>query len=174
MRKIILFILLTAGVAVAQPGLMGRHKPPGQTDRQGKIFNRLDLNPDQQTKVKTLRSQLRKDQIGLRAKIQTSRVELRDLFDKEKPDRAGIESKLSEISKLQNEMKLKTTGFWFDVNSLLTPEQQKTWKRVPAIALGEERPTHPGLWQHLKRLWGRRNWSDQGDGPDSLQSGDNE
>ncbi len=174
MKKIILFILLATGIAVAQPQSLDKDGRLLRSDRQGKIFKRLDLKPEQMAKVKTLRSQLQKDQIGVRAKIQTARIELRDQFDKDKPDRAMIESKLNEISKLQNELKLKTAGFWFDVNALLTPDQQKIWKRVPAFALGQEQPAHRGIWQHLKRLWGRRNWSDRREGQDSTRSEDNE
>ena len=73
---------------------------------------------------------MEKKQIELQAKIQSLRVDLRGLFRDEKPNQDKIESKISEISKLQTETKLAHIGMWFSVNKLLTSEQQKMWKEM--------------------------------------------
>jgi Spy/CpxP family protein refolding chaperone len=148
MKRIIIFILLAASAALAQPRMMERNTPQKHGYQQGEnLVKKLDLKDDQLVKFKKLRSQLRIEQIDLRAKVQTLRVELRDLFDTQKPDKMAIESKVGEISKLQGELKLKMITFWFDVNSILTAEQQKIWKRMPRAFLRENRE---------RRMSGRR------------------
>lgn len=157
MNRIILFLFLAASVALAQPRMMERREPAGRGDRQEKLFKKLDLKDEQLLKVKPLRSELRKEQIGLRAKIQTLRVELRDLFDVQNPDKVATESKVNEISKLQGELKLKMVTFWFDVNSILTPDQQKIWKRVPREVLRENGKGRFNGWRHRMGMRGHRN-----------------
>ena len=100
--------------------------PRGMRER---IAERLDLSADQQKQFDKLRSDLEKQQITLRSKIRIAHVELADLFRDEAPDRAKIEAKQNEIIKLQGESRLSRTGFWFDVNKILKPEQQKNWKQ---------------------------------------------
>lgn len=125
--KYLMVVLLVTSFAWAQPG-------PFDGDRgmegQGicKMEAGLDLNADQQKKVEAFRSDMQKKQIDLMAKVKILHVELRDLYNNENPDQKTIESKMIEISKLQNDIQLNRTNFWFAVNKILTAEQQKTWK----------------------------------------------
>jgi Spy/CpxP family protein refolding chaperone len=137
MYRIILFMLLATGIVFGQHRSLNGHNPFLPKDRQERIVKKLDLKEDQLKQYKTFRSQLRKDQIASRAKIQTLRIELRDLFDSPKPDKTAIEAKVGEVSTLQSEMKMKMVAFWFDVNNILTAEQQKIWKRAPREFLRE-------------------------------------
>jgi Spy/CpxP family protein refolding chaperone len=125
--KYVILVLLTASIALAQPGPSGGGRG---CDSQGmcRMEKKLDLNADQQKNFEALRSEMQKKQIDLAAKVKTLRVDLRDLFDNDAPDQNSIEAKMTEISKLQNEMKLNHTDFWFSVNKILTAEQQKVWK----------------------------------------------
>jgi len=124
--KYVILVLLAVSVAAAQPGPFG-----GGRGFDGKgicaMEQKLDLSADQQKQFETFRSDMQKKQIDLSAKIKTLRVEIRDLYGNENPDQKAIESKMSEISRLQNEMKLNHTDFWFSVNKILTPEQKKIW-----------------------------------------------
>lgn len=96
-------------------------------------MEKLNLTDDQRKQVDKLHSDLQKRQIALRAKIQSARVDVQDAFREDKPDRAKIEAKLSEITKAQGEMKNNHVAFWFDVSKILTPDQQKLWKQTPMM-----------------------------------------
>ena len=130
MKKVILFTLLAATVAIAQPRRMAH---PGARQGMERIIEHLDLKEDQQKQFHKLHSLLQKNQIATHAKIQALRIDLRELFNIDGPDKSAIESKLTEISKMQNEMKLNHTAFWFDVNKMLTADQQKIWRHVPML-----------------------------------------
>ncbi len=125
--KYLMVVLLAMSFAWAQPGPFD-----GDRGMEGQGICRmeagLDLNADQQKAVEAFGSDMQKKQIELMAKVKTLHVELRDLYNDENPDQKTIESKMTEISKLQNEMKLNRTNFWFAVNKILTAEQQKIWK----------------------------------------------
>lgn len=127
MKLIIACMLLAASVVVAQPRWMDDDDQAPLFER-GKFLEKLDLTKDQETQVDQFRSDFQKKNIDLRAKIQTMRVTLRDLFDNDKPDQDKIESQLIDISKSQNELKLNAVSFWFKVNKILKPEQQELWK----------------------------------------------
>ena len=125
----IALLLFVVSFASAQPRMRwGGHMPQG--GGRERIAEKLNLTEDEQKQFDKLSSDLEKKQIALRSRIQTARVELRDLIRSDSPDQAKIEAKQSEISKLETDLKLNRTGFWFDVNKILTPEQQKEWKKV--------------------------------------------
>jgi Spy/CpxP family protein refolding chaperone len=93
------------------------------------VMEELNLTDDQQKQFGKLHDEMEKKQIDLRSKVQSLRVDLKGLFRDEKPDQGKIESKINEISKLQNEMKHAHVGFWFSVNKILNADQQKAWKQ---------------------------------------------
>jgi Spy/CpxP family protein refolding chaperone len=136
MKTLALSLILATSVAFAQPRWM-QGDPPGPPIAQEKLMEKLDLTADQQKQVDKLHSELQKKQIALSSKIASLRLDVRDLFREDKPDRSKIELKLSEISKAQSETKLDHLGFWFDVNKTLTPEQQKIWKECGTQRAGE-------------------------------------
>lgn len=146
MKKLMLLFILFTTAALAQPRKMSLEPPM----RGMRIIEQLDLNEDQRKQVDKLHSDLEKKQIALRAKIQSARVDVRDAFREDKPDRGKIESKLNEITKAQGEMRTNHVAFWFDVYKILSPEQQKIWKQVPMMMKqgrgegiwGKPRPQH--------------------------------
>ncbi|MBI5216556.1 MAG: periplasmic heavy metal sensor [Ignavibacteriae bacterium] len=127
MKKILVLFVLTTAFVFAQPRWMDDddfgpptgHKP---------FIDRLHLTEEQEEQFDKFRSEFQKKNIELRAKVQTMRLTLRDLFDEDKPDQGNIESVISDISKVQNEMKLNAISHWFKVNKILQPEQQELWK----------------------------------------------
>jgi Spy/CpxP family protein refolding chaperone len=144
--KYVILVLLTVSFAFGQPGPFGGGKGMGGQGICG-MENKLELNADQQKKVETFRSDMQKKQIDLMAKVKTMRVELRDLYNNENPDQKAIESKITEIGKLQNDMKLNHTNFWFAVNKILTADQQKIWKesgRIDCAGSGDGRQERMG------------------------------
>jgi Spy/CpxP family protein refolding chaperone len=127
MKRLIIFLLLSASVLIAQPKKFDdENMPPGK--HREAFIEKLNLTSDQQKQFDKLHSDMQKSQIAQRAKVQTLRLELKDLFNEDNPSRTKIEAKLGEITKLQGDMKTSHVGFWFDVNKILTADQQKIWK----------------------------------------------
>jgi Spy/CpxP family protein refolding chaperone len=52
------------------------------------------------------------------------------LLKADAPDKSAIEKKINEIADLTVQMHMIKINSWFTINKLLTPEQQKTWKKV--------------------------------------------
>lgn len=113
-------LLLVSGVALAQPG---------RGNGWQSCLAQLKLTTEQQTQISKLRSQFQKEAVDIRASIAKARIDLRELFAAEKTDRALIEKKMREISDLTLTLKLKRLDHWEAINKVLTPEQQKEWKK---------------------------------------------
>lgn len=94
------------------------------------IMGKLNLTDEQKTKVESFRLEFQKKQIAVRSKIQTARIELQQILSSDKLDKAAIEKKLNEISKLEVEQKMNFINHWEQVNQILTPEQKNIWKNT--------------------------------------------
>jgi Spy/CpxP family protein refolding chaperone len=139
MKRLILFLILATTTLWAQPRRMERHeRRQGPMMDRKELIEKLDLTADQKKQFGNLQSELQKNQIMSHSKVQLARIDLRQLFHDDRPDRALIEAKLAEIGKLQTDMKLAHVGFWFDVNKMLTADQQKKWKEAPMMMHGRE------------------------------------
>lgn len=129
MKKLLLLMFMAAAIVWAQPREFEDDDAlTGPTLGGGRLIENLDLTADQEKQFDKLRTDMQKKQIETSSKIQTARLDIKDLFREDNPDKGKIESKMSEISKLQNEMKMNHIDFWFVVNKILKPEQQKIWK----------------------------------------------
>ena len=129
MKKLLLLLFMATIVAWAQPReFEDDDAPTGLMFGGGKFIEKLDLTADQQKQFDKLRTDMQKKQIDLRSKIQTIRLDMKELFNEDSPDKSKIESKMNEVSKLQSEMKLNHLDFWFEVNKILKPDQRKIWK----------------------------------------------
>jgi Spy/CpxP family protein refolding chaperone len=71
---------------------------------------------------------MKKKQTELRSKIQLARLDMKEIYLSDKIDRSALEKLMKQVSDLQYQQKLNFVDFWFSVNSMLTPEQQKVWK----------------------------------------------
>jgi Spy/CpxP family protein refolding chaperone len=124
-------IVLSAAATMAQP-----HPKPGHDDAAPgggpgiRVLRQLDLTADQKSEFSRLRSELRRQEIGLRASMAMGRVDMEELFRAEKPDKEKIDAALTAAGKLQTEAREARVAFWFDVNKILTADQQKVWKRA--------------------------------------------
>jgi Spy/CpxP family protein refolding chaperone len=103
-------------------GMQATCRGEGTTDK-------LNLTSDQEKQFGKLQTEMQKEQIEIRSKIQSLRLDLRDMFRDENLDQGKIESKLDEIDKLQTKIRKNHLDFWFGVNKILKPEQQKIWKQ---------------------------------------------
>jgi Spy/CpxP family protein refolding chaperone len=137
MKQILLslvFSILAFGQISAQPE-PGSGFPPGR-GLGFRQLQRLDLTDAQRKQVDELQMNHQKKMIQNKAKIDESRVDLRSAMRAETPDRSAVEKALRSVSEQQLQAKLERTKFWFDVRGVLTPEQQKRWKRIPEMARG--------------------------------------
>ena len=129
-------VLLAFSLSLAQDTMNQIPRPAGP---EARMLRQLKLTDDQQKSIGTLRLELRKKIVGQQARIKTSRVELTELFRADQPIQSAIEKKISEISQFQSEQRLLVVNQWFAVNKLLTPEQQKIWKKASGQFLAQRR-----------------------------------
>lgn len=125
MKKFTLPVLVAAFVGssvFAQD--MPMRDPEGGMFR-GQMLERLKLSDDQHNQIEKLRTEFQKQQIGQRAKVQTARVELRQLMRADNPDKAAIEKKINEVSQLGAQLQVTRVNRLLAVRKILTPEQQK-------------------------------------------------
>jgi Spy/CpxP family protein refolding chaperone len=92
------------------------------------ILARLNLSDQQKKQVEQMRFDMQKQLIGVRSKMQTARLELRQLLAADNPDKAAIEAKMGEISKIALQVHSIRLNEWFEVNKILNPDQQKVWR----------------------------------------------
>jgi len=129
-------MLLTSLLAVAVVAVAGAQPEPApqapkrpMRQMREEMREQLNLNDQQQEQMQKLRSQFEKNQEQLASKVRLSRIDLRDLVRAEKPDRAAIEKTIKGISELQLQQKMNLVDHLFAVQQILTPEQQKIWKK---------------------------------------------
>jgi Spy/CpxP family protein refolding chaperone len=151
LKRTLLAALMAAAVvtpALAQPGPDGERGPRGkheccmnrndeQMPRHGEMMEMLKLTDQQKGQMEKLRTDLQKKQVTVQGKIAVLRIELKELFQAENPDRAAIEKKMKEVSDLQHQEKLNGLDHLFAVKAILTPEQAKMWKEH-MLRMGEE------------------------------------
>jgi Spy/CpxP family protein refolding chaperone len=101
---------------------------------EGKGFHKfikdLKLTEEQKKDVDKIRLAMEKQQIAQKAKNETARLDLQQLFKEDNPNKPAIEKKLNEVANLEVQMRMIKVDSWFAVNKLLTLEQQKTWKKA--------------------------------------------
>lgn len=101
-----------------------------QMSMHQQMMDELKLTDQQKKDVDKIHSDAQKEQIDRFSEIAKARVELRDLLKADNPSQPAIEKKLNDISTLQNQARSKRLSVWFSINKLLTPEQQKVWKKT--------------------------------------------
>lgn len=115
----ILAVFLIAGGAYAAIPDAGGPKGGDKIQRH----NPLNLTPDQQTKLKELRDNFRKDTVFLRNDIKVKRLELRALWTVPQPEKDKIMAKQKELMDLVTQLQTKAVDYRLEARSSLTPEQ---------------------------------------------------
>lgn len=82
------------------------------------------LTAEQQESIKNLRLELRKEMIQIDNQLAEKRAQLKTLEQVEKPDMKAINSKIDEITALQNKKMKASAANKAKVRSLLTDEQR--------------------------------------------------
>jgi Spy/CpxP family protein refolding chaperone len=125
MKKLGVFV--AAALVMVSAGL---YSQPAEGKGPRKFIEQLKLTVEQKKDFDKIHVDMEKQEIAQKAKNETARVELRQLFKADSPDKSAIEKKLNEIAGLEVQMHMIKVNLWFDVNKLLTPEQQKIWKKA--------------------------------------------
>ena len=130
--KTFLVALLVAGCFGYLPAQDRPEAPPADKRmehmRRPDIFAKLKLTDEQKTQFKDLRFETMKKEIDLRSKLALSNLELGRLVSAEDPDKDAIQKKITEIAASKTALALNKLNGWFDVNKILTPDQQKIWR----------------------------------------------
>lgn len=139
MKKVLIaasLLLLPLCLSFAQERL---NRPNRGTDNRDRFVRLLKLTDEQKKSIKSLRFELGKRSVDQQARSKTARLELAEMFKAEQPNQAAIQKKIAEISQLQSEQRLLRVDHWFAVHKLLTPEQQKIWKKASARFLAQQK-----------------------------------
>ena len=131
-KKLAAAFMIAAAVSFsfAQPGLgPGPNAGPNARSMRQEMKAKLNLTEAQETQMQKLRFELEKKQTTVQSKIKLLRIDIKELFAAENPDRNAIEKKSKEVSDLQLQEKLNVLDHMFTVKGILTPEQQKIWKQ---------------------------------------------
>ncbi len=127
---------LAAGTLFAQPG---PGTPMPNPEGRDKLMEKLQLTDQQKDQMGKLRTQFQKSNEELASKLRLNRIDLRDLLQAEKPDKAAVQKNVKSATDLQQQMKLNMIDHMFAVREILTPQQQKIWKEHMARMIGEAR-----------------------------------
>ncbi len=152
-------ILVTVGGAIAQPA--GPSKNSMRDRNPAMMHNKLNLTDEQKASIQKIKFGLMQKQIDLRAQIAHDRLDYEQLTFADSPDEDAIAAKLDDIAKLQVQLHKNLLDGWFAVNKILTPEQQKIWKRV----LQHPRGFAVGMRMRVRGMLNRRNGGRIGEGP---------
>lgn len=125
---VITVCILLATTSFAQPRMEHRGRPDISGKRET-MMDKLQLTDEQQIKMEKLRIGLQKKEAELQSKTRIARLDLKEFFISETPDRAAIEKTMKIISDLQYQKKLAHIDHLFAVREVLTPDQRKTWKK---------------------------------------------
>ena len=125
-----LAILMAAAVMILGTQLYGQ---PNEAKQIKKFMEKLNLTDEQKKDVEKIHFDAEKQTIAQKAKVETAGIELRQLLKADAPDKSAIEKKIGDIADLRVQIHMIKINSWFAVNKLLTPDQQKIWKK----ALGE-------------------------------------
>ncbi len=121
-------LLLTLSLSLAQD----RMNSANRGDIRARVLRELKLTDEQKKSIENLRFEMRKRGVEQQAHIKTARLELAELFKADQPNQSAIQKKVAELSQLQSQQRLLVIDHWFAVNKLLTPDQQKVWKKASA------------------------------------------
>lgn len=102
----------------------GRRGRGGQEGLVKRMMRKLELNEDQDEKVKGIMTELRKKGIRLRADARIAGIELREMISQETVDKAGVEAKVAEIIRISGDLLRARTEAALAIREILTPEQR--------------------------------------------------
>jgi Spy/CpxP family protein refolding chaperone len=90
----------------------------------------LGLNPEQEKKLRDLRTEFSKDSVRRTADIRVAQIELNALLEQDQWDVAKIEPKVKQLATLQGDLRVARIKTLAAGRAVLTPEQVEKLKQV--------------------------------------------
>jgi Spy/CpxP family protein refolding chaperone len=106
------------------------YSQPGDAKALHRIMGKLNLTEVQKKDVENVGFDMAKQLVAQKANLATAKIELRQLFKADNPDKSAIEKKINEMSDIGVQLRMIKINSWFAINKLLTPDQQKIWKKA--------------------------------------------
>ena len=150
MTLVAVLLATSTFMAFAQPPQgMGMGRGGGMEGRHQQLKEALHLTDQQEAQIQKFRLDLERKQAQVHSRIQLARLDMKEMYLSDKIDRSALEKSIKEVSDLQHQQKLNFVDFWFSVNGILKPEQQKVWKQHVGMMVNEMRHRfrggmHPG------------------------------
>ncbi|MDZ7288386.1 MAG: Spy/CpxP family protein refolding chaperone [candidate division KSB1 bacterium] len=135
-------IVLTAGLAMAQPRGIMKQRAAGEQMRQP-LWEQLGLTEQQKEQIRQIMLDTRKKNIDVEAKQKLARLELHELMAADTPDQSKINAKVTELSKFHETLMRNRIESQLAIQKVLTPEQRKKAKELRPFGL------FPGGMRHL-------------------------
>jgi len=89
------------------------------------IRQKLGITGEQAAAIRKQETDFRKAEIRERADLEVKRIDLENLPDADKPDRAAIDSKLQEISTARLTLEKSAIHYRLTMRAAITPEQRE-------------------------------------------------
>jgi periplasmic protein CpxP/Spy len=137
-KKLFALLVFAALLLILNPAVYAQPLQEGRTGpepEQGKMQEmrkfkaqweeKLNLSPEQKTKLKAIRSKYADKITDIKLSTQKSRIELAQLLREDNLDRAKIDAKLEENLKNSSMLQKTMLQEFFDAREILTPEQRK-------------------------------------------------
>lgn len=105
-------------------GMEGREMMLGRLLGNPEIRDKIGVTTDQAAKIRQQESDFRKTEIRGRADLEVKQIDFRDLMSADKPDRAAIDAKLTEISTARLALEKSAVAFRLNSRDALTPDQR--------------------------------------------------
>ena len=143
-RKFLVLTVVVLGVLVLVFSLAYAEHP--RRDR-GEKAEELGLTEEQMEDMREIRYNFEKTQIGLRAELKTSRLELRHLMMQEKPSQGEISKLVDRIADTQKRLLKQRVDKKLQMKEILTAEQFKKFMMMRGERgkerMGRDRDSRP-------------------------------
>lgn len=96
---------------------------------QKEISQKLQLTPEQNTKMKEVNERYKKETGNLKNEYNAAYQDVELLMKAEKPDKNRVNETLKKFHGIHTEALEKEVGYWMDLKTILTPAQNnKLWE----------------------------------------------
>jgi Spy/CpxP family protein refolding chaperone len=125
-------------------GMEGREMMLGRLLSDSEIRDKIGVTADQAAKIRQQESDFRKTEIRGRADLEVKQIDLRDLMSADKPDRAAIDAKLTEISTARLALEKSAVTFRLNSRDALSPDQRTKLRDLMRTRRDQNGPPGPG------------------------------
>jgi Spy/CpxP family protein refolding chaperone len=129
-----LILIVTIAIALVLLFVLAYAQAPRQ--QQMKTMDKLNLTDDQNNSLKDIQYNFQKTVIGLRADMQSSRLELRHLMMQDKPDQNAIANLVDKIGETQKKLLKQRIDKRLAMKAVLTPDQFQKFMQMRGDRMG--------------------------------------